>query len=962
MRDTIGYGNDADLIRWADDLQATEQGKALLNALFGNSPYLTQSAVLEPGFLRDLLADGPDATRDKVMEGLDALSKDLPTVADLSRLIRVAKRRVALLTALADIAGIWSLELVTEALTTLAEKTLGLSAARALTDIAKRGAFELAHPEDPQKNSGLVILGMGKLGGRELNYSSDIDLIVLYDAERMRTENPGDLQTHMVRMTRNLVKMMDERTADGYVFRTDLRLRPDPGSTPVALSVIAAETYYESIGQNWERAAMIKARPVAGDIEAGEAFLARLRPFVWRKNLDFASLQDIHAIKRQIHAHKGGAEIEFAGHNVKLGRGGIREIEFFAQTQQLIWGGRMAQLRIRPTLKAMDVLVEIQQVARETADDLHESYHYLRRVEHRLQMIDDQQTHSLPEGETELDHLAIFLGYEGREAFAKDLLAHLRQVETHYAALFGEDEKPEEAEGNLVFTGSEDDPETLKTLRDMGFENPQAVAVTVRGWHHGRYSCTRAVRARQLLTELMPALLGALGRTSDPDHAFRRLDTFLSHLPTGVQFFSLIQANPNLLDMVAHILGGAPRLAEHLARNPVLLDNVLTPGFLDTTPDSAELDEEMDGRLAQGSYYEEKLDIARRWANDRRFQCGLQVLHDLLPPADAALALTNLAESALRRLSPWVEEEFRQAHGHIPGAGMVVLGMGKMGGQEMTPTSDLDLIFIYESSDPNACSLGRRSLGASQYYARLSQRLINAFTAPTSEGILYEVDMRLRPSGNAGPMATSLAAFEKYQEESAWTWEHMALTRARPISGPHELAEKIMAIVQRTLTRERDPETLLRDVADMRRKMEAEHGTDSPWEIKHFRGGLVDIEFLVQYLQLRHAHAQPEVLRANTRSALDGLRVAGILSDSVAEDLIRAADLWQALQEILRLVVEGAFRPERLHKGLQEILAVAGGVERFDLLEDKIRTLAATAHGHYMDIIERPARALPPKE
>ncbi|GAB6052003.1 bifunctional [glutamine synthetase] adenylyltransferase/[glutamine synthetase]-adenylyl-L-tyrosine phosphorylase [Magnetospira thiophila] len=961
LHDAVGFAKDADLAAWAESLHAAPEGRVLLDSLFGNSPYLTQCAVIEPVFLHDLLSDGPQATLDRILAELAALALDLPDFAGLSRHIRLAKRRIALLTGLADVAGVWTLEQVTGALSALAEMTLGLACARVLTDTAARGAFTLAHPDDPQKGSGLVILGMGKLGGRELNYSSDIDLIVLYDTARIRTDQPEELQTHMVRLTRNLVKLMDERTSDGYVFRTDLRLRPDPGSTPVALSVLAAETYYESIGQNWERAAMIKARPVAGDIDAGNDFLSRLRPYVWRKNLDFASLQDIHAIKRQIHAHKGGAKITVAGHNVKLGRGGIREIEFFVQTQQLIWGGRLPDLRIRPTLQALEVLVDLQQVERATADELIESYHFLRRVEHRLQMIDDQQTHSLPEDEADLHHLAVFLGYAGRDDFAAALLYHLRRVEAHYAALFECAPDPmQEASGNLVFTGSEDDPETLKNLRQMGFDNPSAVAATVRGWHHGRYNCTRSVRARELLTELMPALLGSLARTPDPDPAFQRLDTFLSRLPTGVQFFSLIQVNPNLLDMVARILGGAPRLADHLARNPVLLDNVLTPGFFEAQPDSAELDQELDGQLVQASHFEERLNNARRWANDRRFQCGLQVLHNLIAPVEAALTLTNIAESTIRRLSPWVEEEFRQTHGHIPGADMVVLGMGKMGGQEMTPTSDLDLIFIYDSPDPMGQSLGRRPLGPSQYYARLSQRLINAFTAPTGEGILYEVDMRLRPSGNAGPIATSLQAFEKYQKESAWTWEHLALTRARPVSGSPELSERIMEIVHRTLTRDRDPEALLRDVASMRRRMAAEHGTDSPWEIKHYRGGLVDIEFLVQYLQLRHAGQHPTILCQNTRGALDQLHRAGLLRDQVKDDLCQAVDLWQALQGILRLVVTGPFEPGRLHEGLKETLAAAGKVARFDLLEEKIRALAATAHAHYMEIIDGPARALPP--
>ncbi len=950
-----------DLKAWADAVADVPPARRLLDAVFGNSPYLTQSAVIDPAFLRDLLTHGPQATVDRAMADLAALHDDLPTLDRLATRLRVAKRRVALAIAVADIAGLWRLAEVTGALTDLAEAALGLGAARVLADASARGAFELAHPTDPQRGSGLVILGMGKLGGRELNYSSDIDLIVLYDADRVRGADPDAVQGHFVRLTRSLVRLMEERTADGYVFRTDLRLRPDPSSTPVAMSVLAAETYYESLGQNWERAAMIKARPVAGDLEAGARFLHGLRPYVWRKNLDFAAIRDIQAIKRQINAQRGGSVSGVAGHNLKLGRGGIREIEFFVQTQQLIWGGRLPSLRQRATLEGLAALVEASQVTEEVAEGLREAYVFLRWVEHRLQMIDDRQTHSLPKDPGKLDHLAVFLGFGGRGEFAAALLARLRCVERRYAALFEDVDGPpgDDAGGNLVFTGAEDDPDTLETLSDLGFKYPKRLSAMVRKWHHGHYRSTRSTRGRQLLTQLMPALLRAMAQTPDPDDAFARLDAFLSRLPSGVQLFSMFQANPKLLDLLARILGTAPRLAEHLSRNPTLLDNVLTPGFLDQPPGGADLDVELDRLLADVAHYEGRLDATRRWAADRRFQAGIQVLNSLVTPARAAVALTDVAETALRRLGPRVEEEFRLRHGYIPGAGMIILGMGKMGGREMTPTSDLDLIFVYDTPDLEARSNGARPLVVSQYYARLSQRLINAFTVQTGEGTLYDVDMRLRPSGNAGPIASSLEAFDRYQSDSAWTWEHMALTRARPISGPLDLSEKVCRVIRRTLARPRDPDALLREVASMRRRVAAEHGTDSPWEIKHFRGGLVDVEFLVQYLQLRHAADHPSVLSQNTRDALTRLRDAGVLAAATADDLIAAADLWQALQGVLRIAVSGPFHPDARRLGVESTLAKACGVTRFDLLEPRIRAVAAVAHRHFVEVIETPAADLP---
>jgi glutamate-ammonia-ligase adenylyltransferase len=943
-------GLAASMITFADDAN----GARMLASLFGNSPFLTLCCLREPDFLLRLARLGPDATFAEVADGLNRdLTADLDRAA-LMRQLRTSKRQAALLAALADIAGQWPLERVTAALTELADASLRAALRFLLRAAHYSGELELPHLEDPERESGLIVLGMGKLGARELNYSSDIDLIVLFDTERVCYRGRHSPHQLFARMARDLVRLMDERTEDGYVFRTDLRLRPDPASTPPALSVLAALTYYESAGQNWERAAFIKARPAAGDIADGERFLAELRPFLWRRHLDFAAIQDIHSIKRQIQAHKGGGRIAVFGHNIKLGRGGIREIEFFAQTQQLIWGGRLPTVRVAGTCAALEALAGIGRITPGVAEEMTRAYRFLRRVEHRLQMTEDQQVHSLPADEVGLTRLAIFLGYSSAAEFTAELLQHLGTVETHYAHLF--EEAPSlSGPGNLVFTGSEDDPETLGTLRGLGYAEPSAAAAIVRGWHHGRYRSMRSQRARELMTELIPGLLAAFGRTPNPDIAVLRFDQFLEHLPAGVQLLSLFYANPKLLDIVAEIMGGVPRLAEQLARRPSLLDGVLSAEFFDPLPARPALATEL-GRLLDGARdTEDLLDLARRWAHDKRFQIGAQILRGLLDGATSGAAFADVAESVIAELLPRIAAGHAVAHGTVPGGEMTVLGLGKLGGREMTVTSDLDLILIYDAPEPVEASDGPKPLPVSTYYMRLWQRMVNALTALTPEGALYEVDMRLRPSGTKGPLATSFAAFRRYHAESAWTWEHMALTRARRVAGSPELAERVMAEIRRVLVQPREAERLVVDVADMRSRIAGQHRRPTTWDAKHRRGGLIDIEFIAQYLQLRWAHQCPEILRQNTGAALAALGRAGVLDAGAAEELDRALTLWRNVQGLLKLTVEEPFDETAAPPALRAILARGAGAIDFERLKLDMSGAAARVRARYSAWVSRPA-------
>ena len=943
---------EADRARvWA----ASEPGRRLLSAVFGNSPFLSKLAIAEWRLLLRLVEHGPDAVFLDLVDAVETETDWNETQAVLMRRLRLARGCVALIAGIAELAGIWSLEQQMGALSRFAEAALSAALRHLLRAAHQRGAVRLADPQQPEQDSGLIVLGMGKLGGGELNYSSDIDLILLFDSAQNAVIAPDDAQAFFARLARDLVRILDERTGDGYVFRTDLRLRPDPRSTPLALSTAAALTYYESVGQNWERAALIKARPVAGDRAAGERFLSELQPFIWRKNLDFAAIADIHSIKRQIQAHKGGGRIAVEGHDIKTGRGGIREVEFFAQTQQLIWGGRIPKLRVRPTCTALRRLAATGRIDPATAARLTEDYRFLRRVEHRLQMVDDAQIHRLPADRDGIARLAIFLGYRDADAFAADLRGHLASVERHYAELF--EEAPSlSGPGNLVFTGTEDDPETLATLARLGFADPPRVAAMVRGWHHGRIRATRSQRAREILTELVPDLLRVFGGTANPDTALLRFDDFLTRLPAGVQLFSLFHANPSLLSLVADIMAEAPRLAENLAQRPALLDAVLTAGFSAAIPDRESLAADLAALTAGARDYQEILDIVRRWANERRFQVGVQLLRRDIDSARTGVALADIAETAVAALLPAVMADFARMHGQVPGGAFSVVAMGRLGSREMSLASDIDLILIYDAVEDGAVSDGFRPLPVSTYYTRLSQRLISAITAPTAEGKLYEVDMRLRPSGESGPIASSLAAFAQYQRDSAWTWEHMALTRARPIAGDADLQRRVRDAITTALCRPRDPGRLVADVADMRRRIADNLPRPSPWDLRNRRGGLIDLEFTVQYLMLREAAERPDILRRETDAALDALGAARILPPQGVRELSEGLALLRHLRALLALLFDGTPDAAALAGPAGATLARCAGAVDFPRLDADMVAACARVRAWYERLIARPAR------
>ncbi len=806
--------------------------------------------------------------------------------------LRGQRQALALVLAIGDLAGIYDFEKVSGILSDFADSAC---------DRAIAHAIQRRVPDaDPQ---GFTIIALGKHGGQELNYSSDIDPIFLYDPEtlpRRPRDEPADAAQ---RIARTLIDTLSARDEHGYVFRVDMRLRPASEVSPLAIPVEAAITHYESSALPWEQAAFIRARAAAGDASLGQYFMDSIRPFVWRRSLDFGTISEIGALTSQIRDHYAAGQILGGGFDLKRGRGGIREIEFFTQAHQLIHGGRNPTLRVRRTAEALAALADAEIVDKAKAVQLAGHYRLLRTIEHRLQMVNDRQTHELPEDTDALDNVARLHGLEDGRVLVELLTGPVEYVGRAYDRLIAADQGSDDSNQ----TGMSENPAKLsRQLEELGFADGDSLAADIEKWRGGAVRSLRSAAARRAFETILPDLMAVLGRAPDPGNAVRRFGSLITALPSAINFFRLLEARPALMQMLADILSLAPVLADELARRSDLLDGLIDATALDPLGEVEEL-AKVFARREQSDDYQRVLDNVRLRVGEKRFALGVQLIEGGTDALTIASGYSHVAEAALTSLTDATIAEFEETHGRVPGCELVILALGRLGGQALTHASDLDLIFLF-AGEIGGTSDGIRPLGATQYFNRLAQRVIAALSVPTASGALYEVDTRLRPSGMQGLLCVTLDSFWQYQREQAWVWEHMALCRARTVYGPADVRAGLARDIAAFLAEKRDNEKVLADASVMRRDMAAHKQPKGPLDIKLAPGGLVDLEFILHAVQLTHGHG----LHPSLGRALAELGQAGLLSPDLGE----AHALMTRMLLAVRLVAPDCQEPPEAAKAL----------------------------------------------
>ena len=806
----------------------------------------------------DLIASREPAIVAQAEAGTIDLSP--PTADDavpVGRRLRQERRALALRVALGDLAGVLDLTEVTHRLSDFADRAL---------DEAIRAAIAERYPgEEPR---GFVAIALGKQGSRELNYSSDIDPILLYDPATLPRRAREEPEEAAVRIARRVVDLLQARDGDGYVLRVDLRLRPSPEATPIAVPVNGAIGYYESQALPWERAAFIRARAAAGDVALGQRFLDAIRPFVWRRTLDFGAVGEIRGLTARIRDHHAQGQALGPGYDLKRGRGGIREVEFFAQIHQLIHGGRDAVLRAPATRDALEELAIAGWIDGDDAGALARAYTVLRTIEHRVQMVDDRQTHALPAGDA-LDGVARLHGLASGSALIELLRPHVERVGRVYDAL--DDRRRPALSCDATQLGG--------ALAEAGL--PEDAAHRVAAWRAGSYPALRSAAAREALEAVLPVLIEAFAAAPDAARAWTRLDRMLERMGSAINVFRLLEARPGLAELLARILAHADPLADDLAARPALIDGLIDASALDPAEPIEVLAAAMRGGDARD--YQGRLDHVRRVVGERRFALGAQIVAGAADPLDVAAGYSRVAEAAIEVLAQATIEEFARAHGRVPGSEFVILALGRLGGGALTHASDLDLVFLF-TGDFAGESDGAKPLGATLYYNRLATRVIAALSVATAAGPLYPVDTRLRPSGAHGPLVVSLDSFERYQREDAWTWEHMALTRARPVFGSATARVALARVITAVLAGARPARDVVAEAREMRDEMARHKPPHGSLDVKLSPGGLVDLEFAIHARQL----AQRTGFAADLGEAIDLLTGAGLAPPSIrpAHDLL----------------------------------------------------------------------------
>ena len=902
-----------------------------LDHVFYHSPYLARLARSRSELLKQLAEQSADHVLNSLTEQVLNLARESASDEALASGLRGLKGDAHFALGLAEISGALPVMEAASLLSDFADACVSAGLAGLVRLGAEMGKFDRwSDPANPVP--GVFVLALGKLGASELNFSSDIDLVALYDPDLLTgpiAREPGKL---LPRLIKSLVRLLENNTSDGYVFRVDLRLRPDPSATPPIMSVTAAMNYYESLGQNWERAAYIKARACAGDIAAASTFLSDLRPFIWRRTLDYAAVEDIHSLARQIQAVGDRAKIRPGGHDLKLGRGGIREIEFYAQVPQLVMGGRMPSLRVTSPYRALNALADVDIIDADSAATLLESYRFLRCVEHRIQMIADEQTQTLPVDDISRAAIAALSGFSSVEELDTKIVETLQSVHAAFSRQFSQEDSLADEAGSLVFTGVEPTAETLQTLSCLGFQFPETAWARMNSWLAGKPRALRTIRARQVLTRIAPRLLRAMSETSEPDSAFTRFAAFIEGLPMGVQPLSMLENEPALARELVAIIGLAPRMATTLAQRPAVMDVMLDSRFSRSLRDD-DPDDQLDRmafQMSEAMDAEDAMNRGRRLVREERFRIGSQLLVGRADAESAGVAFGQLADIAINAMAQVALKQVKERYGVPPGE-FSILGLGKLGSHELAADSDLDIMLIYAPSE------GREG-DAPAYFTRLTQRLVSALSSPTEEGSMYETDMQLRPSGKAGPVAVRLSSFGDYYRENAWTWERMALTRARVITGPTELGARIVGDIEAALTLNANPGQIVEDVLDMRRRLERERPAKGAWDVKHRAGGILDVEFIAQTGQLLLAQNGQYQRCANTAAQLSSLENAGMLTKDEARELGQTMRLWLDLSQIIRTAHGSGFDPNSASRAFaqrlsdvakqKDILALGQFVER----------------------------------
>jgi glutamate-ammonia-ligase adenylyltransferase len=874
------------------ETQSEERVKEALGRARAHSPFLKQQLEHYPA-VEAALARGAAA------EAAELAGQAGDGAMTLAASLRRERSALAAALAVGDLAGALPLERLMERLSDLADRSLERAVAAAIA--------ERTPDAEPR---GFAIVALGKLGSRELNYSSDVDLLFLFDPKTLPLKPREEPGQGAVRIGRRVIELLQKRDGDGYAFRIDLRLRPSPEITPIALPVDAAISHYESSALPWERAAFIRARLVAGDERVGRYFLDAIHPFIWRRSLDFGAIGEVRAISRRIRDHYAHGQGFGPGFDLKRGRGGIREIEFFAQIHQLIHGGREPALRAPDTLGALAALAEAERIPAAEAEALVEAYRLLRTIEHRLQMVDDRQTHSLP---AEPDALANVARLHGLAA-GEDLLALLEKPVAEVAAIY---DSLDAGEGDSLPLSAQ----ALEArLGSAGFGDPIAARLRVESWRSGKARSLRAAPARAAFEAMLPVLIEAFVRSPDPMRAMNRFEDLVGSLPSGVNFYRLLEARPGLAQHLATILSHAPALAEQLGRRPQLLDGLIDATAFAPAPPLDELIADFARPDRESEDYQMLLDRVRRRVNERRFALGVQLIAARADPLEVGEGYSRVAEAAINVLADAAVAEFERRHGRVPDAELLILGLGRLGGEALTHASDLDLIYLFSGSIESE-SDGPKPLRATDYFNRLAPRVTAALSVPTAVGPLYDVDTRLRPSGKDGMFAVSLDSFARYQGEQAWTWEHMALTRGRPVYGSAEGKKALASVIEAALDRPRDPDRLVADVMAMRAEMEAHKPPSGPFDIKLGAGGLVDLEFAVHTLQLRHRIG----LDPHLEVALAALEAAGL----VGSDVDPALRLLTRMLVMSRLVSPNSAEPP---EATRPLVAAACGMADWDAL------------------------------